>query len=56
MAEFNDIIVGLDIGTTKVCTVISQVRENGLEVIGVGTAPSSGLRKGVVVNIDATVE
>lgn len=56
MSEFNDIVVGLDIGTTKVCTVISQVRESGLEVIGMGSAPSYGLRKGVVVNIDATVE
>jgi cell division protein FtsA len=56
MSEYNDIVVGLDIGTTKVCTVISQVRESGLEVIGVGSAPSYGLRKGVIVNIDATVD
>lgn len=53
----NDTIVGLDIGTTKVCAVVGQQDELGnLEIKGVGTAPSHGLRKGVVVNIDATVE
>ena len=51
------IVAGLDIGTTKVCAVVGQRDEAGrLEVIGLGTAPSAGLRKGVVVNIDATVE
>ncbi|MDD5065822.1 MAG: cell division protein FtsA [bacterium] len=51
------IITGLDIGTVKVCAVIGQVNETGgVNVIGVGTAPSSGLRKGVVVNIDNTVK
>jgi len=52
-----NIVVGLDIGTTKVCAVVGQREEAGrLEVIGLGTAPSAGLRKGVVVNIDATVD
>lgn len=56
MAE-RGIITGLDIGTVKVCAVIGQVNETGgVNVIGVGTAPSSGLRKGVVVNIDNTVK
>ena len=51
------IITGLDIGTTKVCAVIGQISELGsLDIIGVGVAPSSGLRKGVVVNIDNTVK
>ncbi|MBN1898424.1 MAG: cell division protein FtsA [Spirochaetes bacterium] len=51
------IITGLDIGTTKVCAVIGQMNEmGGVDVIGVGTAPSNGLRKGVVVNIDNTVK
>jgi cell division protein FtsA len=50
-------LVGLDIGTSKVAVAIGERKENGtLEVIGVGTAPSRGLRKGVVVNLDATVE
>ncbi|MEW6606008.1 MAG: cell division protein FtsA [bacterium] len=51
-----DIIVGLDIGTTKVCAVIGEIDEDRVEVIGVGTSPSHGLRKGVVVNIDSTVK
>ena len=52
-----DLIVGLDVGTTKICAIAAEVTSpDTLEVIGVGTAPSRGLRKGVVVNIDATVE
>jgi cell division protein FtsA len=48
--------VGLDIGTTKVCAVIGERNEHGaLEITGVGIAPSTGLRKGVVVNIEATL-
>ncbi|MBM3296333.1 MAG: cell division protein FtsA [Candidatus Aminicenantes bacterium] len=51
----NDYIVGLDIGTKKVAAVIGEVsEERKLEVIGVGSAESRGLRKGVVVNLDAT--
>jgi len=51
-----DLIVGLDIGTTKVCAVIGQYDENGqLEITGVGTTPSRGLRRGVVINIETTV-
>jgi cell division protein FtsA len=50
-------LVGLDIGTSKVAVAIGERKENGtLEVIGVGSAPSRGLRKGVVVNLDATVD
>jgi cell division protein FtsA len=52
-----EIIVGLDIGTTKICAIVAVQREDGLvEVIGLGTHPSRGLRKGVVVNIESTVE
>ncbi|MCW7752550.1 cell division protein FtsA [Desulfobotulus sp. H1] len=50
-----DIIVGLDIGTTKICAVVGEVSGNEIHIIGIGTHPSIGLRKGVVVNIDATV-
>jgi len=50
------IIVGLDIGTTKICAVVGESNEKGSEIIGVGTYPSVGLRKGVVVNIDNTVD
>ncbi|QQO11371.1 cell division protein FtsA [Breznakiella homolactica] len=50
------LVVGLDIGTTKVCAVIGERNENGnLEITGVGVSPSTGLRKGVVVNIEATL-
>ncbi len=51
------IITGLDIGTTKVCAVIVREDANGrLNVVGIGSAPSHGLRKGVVVNIEDTVQ
>jgi len=50
------LVVGLDIGTTKVCAVIGEIGGNGLlEITGVGKSPSTGLRKGVVVNIEATL-
>lgn len=51
------IVVGLDIGTSKVAAIISEVDENGqIEVLGVGLSPSKGLRKGIVINIDATAD
>lgn len=55
MAKKNSIVVGLDIGTSKVCVVIGEMTENGVEIIGVGSHPSQGLRKGVVINIEGTV-
>jgi cell division protein FtsA len=55
MAKSGDILVGLDIGTTKICAIVGEVTEEGIDIIGIGTHPSKGLRKGVVVNIDATV-
>ncbi|RJP76786.1 MAG: cell division protein FtsA [Desulfobacteraceae bacterium] len=51
-----ELIVGLDIGTTKICAVVGEVSGDKINVIGIGTHPSIGLRKGVVVNIEATVE
>ncbi len=54
MARKEEIIVGLDIGTTKVATVVGEVTEEGIDIIGIGSHPSAGLHKGVVVNIDAT--
>jgi len=56
MGKKEDVIVGLDIGTTKTCVVVAELRETGIEIMGVGTHPSEGLRKGVVVNIESTVE
>ena len=55
MAE-NDIIAGLDLGTTKVCTIVAEQTEDGLDIIGIGSVPSKGLKKGVVVNIESTVQ
>ncbi|AHF96875.1 cell division protein FtsA [Desulfurella acetivorans A63] len=49
-------IVGLDIGTTKVCTVVGKYDSTELRIIGIGTNPSSGLRKGIVINIDQAVD
>ena len=50
-------VVGLDIGTTKISCIVAEMRESGsVEVVGLGSAPSRGLRKGVVVNLDATVD
>lgn len=51
-----DIIVGLDIGTTKMCAVVGEVKPDAIEIIGIGSHPSEGLRKGVVINIEKTVE
>ena len=49
--------VGLDIGTTKISCVVGAMREGGgVDIIGLGGAPSRGLRKGVVVNLEATIE
>lgn len=50
------IVVGLDIGTTKICTIIGEINDNEINIIGVGNSPSTGLNKGVVVNIESTVE
>ena len=55
MSKKDELIVGLDIGTTKICAVVAEETENGIDIVGIGTHPSRGLRKGVVVDIDATV-
>ena len=53
----DNLIVGLDIGTTKVCVIIGQIGDQSvLEITGVGITPSRGLRRGVVINIDSTVK
>ena len=51
-------IAGLDIGTTKTCSVLAEVDldTGSVEIIGVGLTPSSGLKRGVVVDLDATTE
>ncbi len=59
MAKKNDrhLIVGLDIGTSKVVALVGEIgADNSIEIIGVGSQPSRGLKKGVVVNIESTVQ
>ena len=52
----NNIVVGLDIGTTKICAIVGEITDEGIDIIGIGHTPSKGLRKGVVVNIESTVQ
>jgi len=54
-SKSSEIIVGLDIGTTKIACIVGEVTEDGVDIIGIGTAASKGLRRGYVVNIDSTV-
>ncbi len=56
MAKKTNVVVGLDVGTHKVCAVVGEQTDQGPEVVGVGIHPSRGLRKGVVINIEATME
>ena len=51
----DNLIVGLDIGTTKICAIVGNLTEDGIDIVGIGTSPSKGLRKGVVINIESTV-
>ena len=53
--EQSGIVVGLDLGTTKVSAVVGEVDADGITILGVGNVPCRGLRKGVVSNIDQTV-
>ena len=55
--EYKDVVVGLDIGTAKIMAVVAEILPGGtLKLAGLGVAPSNGLKRGVVVNIDATVQ
>jgi len=57
MGQSDRLIAGLDIGTTKICAVVGEVTDSGqVDIVGIGSHPSRGLRKGVVINIEATVE
>jgi cell division protein FtsA len=55
MAE-SQLIAGLDLGTTKVCAIVGEQMDDGIDIIGIGSVPSKGLKKGVVVNIESTVQ
>ncbi|MEZ7829244.1 MAG: cell division protein FtsA [Brachymonas denitrificans] len=55
--EYKDLVVGLDIGTSKIMVVVAEVQADGaLKVLGLGVAPSNGMKRGVVVNIEACVQ
>jgi cell division protein FtsA len=54
--ERGELVAGLDIGTTKICAVVGEAINGRVDIIGMGTHPSVGLKKGVVVNIDSTVQ
>ena len=50
-------LVGLDVGTSKVCAVVGEILDDGtLDIVGIGVAESRGIRRGVVVNLEAAVE
>lgn len=51
----SEVFVGLDVGTSKVCAVVAELSGNGASILGIGEAPSTGLRKGIVINMDETV-
>src|SRR6185436_7001851 len=56
MAKREELIVGLDVGTTKIACIVGEITDEGVDIIGIGTHPCYGLKKGVVVNIDSTVQ
>ena len=57
LAKDRDLVVGLDIGTTKISAIVGEIADGGeIDIIGIGVHPSKGLRKGVVINIDSTVD
>jgi cell division protein FtsA len=56
MGRHEELIVGLDIGTTKVCAVVAEPEGEALDFIGIGSHPSRGMRRGVVIDIEATVD
>ena len=56
MARHEELIVGLDIGTTKICAVVAEAAADSVDIIGIGTHPSKGLHRGVVIDVGATVD
>lgn len=49
----DDIVVGIDVGTTKICTLVGRVEEKAIRILGVGIEPSDGIKKGVIVDLNA---
>ncbi|MFN9709524.1 MAG: cell division protein FtsA, partial [Burkholderiales bacterium] len=55
--EYKELVVGLDIGTAKMMAVVAEILPSGeIRLAGLGVAPAHGLKRGVVVNIEATVQ
>ncbi len=52
----SSLIAALDVGTTKICALVGEPREDGIDVVGIGQYPSQGLRKGVVVDVESTIQ
>jgi cell division protein FtsA len=56
MGRHEELIVGLDIGTTKICAIVAEPAGDSIDIIGIGSHPSRGMRRGVVIDIEATVD
>ncbi len=56
MARREQYLVGLDVGTSKVTAVVGEMIEDGVDIVGLGVAESRGIRRGVVVNLEAAVD
>ena len=56
MARKERYLIGLDVGTSKVTAVVGEMLDGGLDIVGIGVAESRGIRRGVVVNLEAAVE
>lgn len=55
MGKRDNLIIGLDIGTTKTCAIVGELAGDGIDIIGIGSHPSNGLKKGVIINIESTM-
>jgi len=49
----DEIVVGIDVGTTKVCTLVGRIEEEAIRILGVGIEPSAGIKRGVIVDLAA---
>jgi len=49
-------VVGVDLGTTKIAAIIAEVEDDDLKIVGVGSTPSNGLKRGVIVNLEKAIE
>lgn len=56
MTSNGHMIVGIDVGTTKICTIVGEKTGDGISIVGIGMHPSSGLKKGMIIDVEATVD